>query len=487
MANLSTAVALNLRTIRVTFSVALADATALDIDKWTLACLGAAPFFIPEIESIVGVDSQTTPTQVDITAAEEFSPGLLYSATCVGVTGVIAPNNVGYFYAQIPQTFAARDFDLIKVIPRINIKEDTSGHLAAFIACLQEPLTLLLNDVDRWADILDPDLAPEVNVDAMLEDLGNPFTFLPDLSLAQRRKLAKVLLLIYQLKGTNPGVIEAIRILLGWDSQFPRFNGLGLILGIDFLAGPMLADVGTWILGAGGPFQFAVKVATTPTGNGLGPNGYGRALTSEERGILIQIINVMKPAGYKLAHLTTGLPVSPRATIHDDGASNVTIKCLGITDATVVTLWERSSPDANEYNGVPIATVAGVKATYNPGGTRYWKGSGTDVDTTGQGLYSNEVTNALAAPVISATPGTAKITLSWAAIPGATSYRIYKSTTAAGDPFGSDNAASPIEIYADVNEYVDHVNSGDQFFYIVTPVIDRSEGFYSNEANATAL
>lgn len=487
MPNLSSAVALNLRTVRVTFSAALADATSLEPDNWEIECLGEAPFFIPEISEIVGVDSQTSPTQIDITAESEFTPGLLYQLTCTGVTGVSSPNNVGLFYSQIPLTFADREFDEGDVMPAVNVREDTNGQLAGFVACIQEPLTLLLNDVDRWADILDPDLAPEPFVDAMLEDLGNPFTFLTDLTVAEKRKLVKLLVPLYQLKGTVPGMVEAIRLLLGFGAQFYPFNSLGLSLGIDYLGeDPGPPDPGTWILGGGGPFLFFVKIATTPTGNGVGPNGYGRALSAAELRIVTQIVNLMKPAGLKRAFLSSGLFPSPRATIQDNGAGSVTITCTGITNAITVTLWQGLKPGPHEFNGLPLTTVLGVK-TFTPAGVRYWTGSGKNADTAGEGLLSNELTNALTAPVLTATAGAAKITLSWPAIAGATSYRIYKAVALMLTPAGADNASTPIEIYADSNEYVDHVNSGDAFHYMITPVVDKSEGFFSNDATATAL
>ena len=67
MATIVSAVALNLRTVRITFSIALADATSLVISNWALACLSPGPFFVPAIASIVGVDSQTNPSAIDIT------------------------------------------------------------------------------------------------------------------------------------------------------------------------------------------------------------------------------------------------------------------------------------------------------------------------------------------------------------------------------------------------------------------------------------
>ncbi len=88
---------------------------------------------------------------------------------------------------------------------------------------------------------------------------------------------------------------------------------------------------------------------------------------------------------------------------------------------------------------------------------------------------------------MTATPGVREITLSWPAVAGATSYRIYKSLASHASPAQADNAADPITIYADALAYVDHMESGDSFFYRITPVVDFSEGFFSNEQSATAL
>lgn len=485
MATIASAVALNLRTVRVTFSGALADATSLVISNWALACLSPGPFFVPEIVSIVGVDSQVTPSAIDITGAHEFSPGLLYSATCTGVTGITS-GNVGLFYAQIPTQFADRDFSIESMIPPINKKEDTSEQLKAFVAGLQEILTLVLSDHDRWCDILDPDIAPENFVELMLDDLGNAFDFVPDLTLSQKRHLAKLLVPIYQLKGTIPGVVQAIRLLLGFSSQLFGFlsGAQGLILGVDYLGDG--THTGTWFLGGGGAYDFFIKIGTTPVGNGLGVNGYGRALTAVETGIILQILEKMKPAHVRLVLMETGLPPAVRATIKDTGAGSVEIRCVGITEATTVTLFRRTSPVATEFNGEMVATVAGVYSGTPPADS-YWVGEGTNVSITSPGLYSNEVTNALTTPVLTATPLVRKIRLTWPAVTGATAYRIYKSTTSMAAPDGADNAGSPIQIYADVNTYDDKMESGDTFYYRITPVVGNSEGFFSNQVNGTAL
>jgi phage tail-like protein len=101
---------------------------------------------------------------------------------------------------------------------------------------------LQLADIDRWTDILDVDLAPEAFVDAMLYDLGNPFSF--DLSEIDKRRLVHVLVTIYRQKGTAVGIINVIRFFLGLTASIscgldPPIWILGVSeLGIDTILGP---------------------------------------------------------------------------------------------------------------------------------------------------------------------------------------------------------------------------------------------------------
>src|SRR5690606_30992264 len=107
---------------------------------------------------------------------------------------------------------------------------DETGDLENFMAVLQDVLELLLGEVDRFPDILDPDLAPEPFLDLMLEDLGNPFAF--DLTELQKRRLIAVLVQIYRQKGTAAGIRNAIRFFLGVDvTAVSAYLGNTLILG----------------------------------------------------------------------------------------------------------------------------------------------------------------------------------------------------------------------------------------------------------------
>ena len=72
----------------------------------------------------------------------------------------------------------------------------------------------------------------------------------------------------------------------------------------------------------------------------------------------------------------------------------------------------------------------------------------------------------------------------------ATSYRIYKSTTAKVQPSAADNAPNPIRITPVTGiapAYDDPCISGTTAYYIVVPLLGDSEGFYSTEVHTTSL
>jgi phage tail-like protein len=116
------------------------------------------------------------------------------------------------------------------MLPKHNRRDDQTGDLFRFIACLQEVTDLLLADVDRWPDIFDLERAPEAFLDLILRDLGNPFPF--ELDAMGKRRLASVLVEMYRQKGTAKGIQNAIRFFLGIDiSAITPFNADTLILG----------------------------------------------------------------------------------------------------------------------------------------------------------------------------------------------------------------------------------------------------------------
>jgi phage tail-like protein len=145
---------------------------------------------------------------------------------------LLAPANFIDVDAFIPNFPEGRKFRLIEFLPLINREEDVTQQLHLFIAVIQEVVNLLLCEVDEWAHILDPDLAPEEFLDAMLADLGDPFgRFL--LSEIDKRRLIRALVDFYKQKGTGVGMVNAIRFFLGIEAVIDIFGNEGWELAFD--------------------------------------------------------------------------------------------------------------------------------------------------------------------------------------------------------------------------------------------------------------
>lgn len=92
-----------------------------------------------------------------------------------------------------------------------------------------------------------------------------------------------------------------------------------------------------------------------------------------------------------------------------------------------------------------------------------------DVDVNGEILTNNLV----------ATPGNAKVDLSWNAVPNATSYIVKRALTSGG-PYETIANSVTETIYPDSN-----VTNGTTYYYIVTAIVNGVESGPSNEASAT--
>lgn len=136
---------------------------------------------------------------------------------------------------------------------------------------------MILCDVDRWTDIVDVDVAAERYVDQMLVGLGNPFDF--DLSLDDKRRLAKTLVKIYQRKGTTIGIVDVVRFFLGLDVTIDAWNtSTGWILGVSELGFDTILAPGT------SRERYTFDVIS------------GVALTDDQRARIRELVTYMKPA-----------------------------------------------------------------------------------------------------------------------------------------------------------------------------------------------
>ncbi len=248
-----------------------------------------APAVAVAVESAIAEDSI-----VQLTLDTEMTPDVVHEALAVGVTDlfgnvVLGPFDRATFTGFRPARPRTRKFDLWRMLPKHNRRDDQTGDLFRFIACLQEVTDLLLADVDRWPDIFDLERAPEPFVDLILRDLGNPFPF--ELDAMGKRRLASVLVEMYRQKGTAKGIRNAIRFFLGIDiAAITPFNAETLILGESELG----ID---WVLGPSDRFaRYAFNVEVS------------RVLTDRERRQLRAIVEYLKPAHTHFVDLVEPLP-----------------------------------------------------------------------------------------------------------------------------------------------------------------------------------
>jgi len=249
--------AIDLFTVRITFDDEMAtsgDGSVLDLDKWadTITRLNEDPLpgVTLEVVGITEVDGSGG-TQFDLVFNWEQTQGCLYqidvdptvedsSGNAMDPDGSTA-QFTGF---QIPPVEGRRFDHWTMMVPLKNREEDATRDLERFSNCFAELLGLLLNDVDRFTDQFDPDTATDDQIEAMLYDLGNPFD--PDeydLDENDRRKLLRVLVDIYKLKGTAPGIEDTIWFLLGEVVHVIPAASEGWILGEDELGEGGLAEV----------------------------------------------------------------------------------------------------------------------------------------------------------------------------------------------------------------------------------------------------
>ena len=287
---LVSAEALGLQLIRVTFDepVVQADAAATG-DALNPANYALARLTAPSVDVIVTSVETVTPTVLDLTTDIPLSPGRRYRLTSSGVEDLIGnavapPFDHVEFVAYSPPRPADREFVLIDLLAQVNRDEDVTEDLAKFTACLQEVTDLVLYDIDRWADsLLDPDTAEEQYLDAMLADLGNPFPFVASSSAVDKRRLIRVLVDIYRLKGTEKGVVDTVRFFLGLEVDVDEFiDGAVMLLGESELGSD--GTDGEWVLGASAQATLYSFVVVSPV-----------TLTDDQKDKIGQIVEFIKP------------------------------------------------------------------------------------------------------------------------------------------------------------------------------------------------
>lgn len=161
------------------------------------------------------------------------------------------------------------------LVPPYYFEDD--GTTARFYEVFEGVYCQITNDIGNVQNIYNIDTTDERFIDLILKHLG--FDLNVYLPLERKRKLAKVIMKAYQQKGTCPGIENVIRQFTGVESEcFPFTQGwiLGISeLGFDTYLNPSPSTPAEY-------YKFDVIVH--------------QKLSTDQRNIILQLIELMRPA-----------------------------------------------------------------------------------------------------------------------------------------------------------------------------------------------
>ena len=268
------AVALDPQTVQLAFYVPVLQESAtgsgaLNPANYTIVPTAGLPAVAPPVTSVAQVapagQPGYAPNTVLLSLAYPMTRGATYLVTVTAVQDLVGnvaapPTNTASFTGW-QSVVPGRAFSAYSWWPVANQLEDTSGDLRNLIACFQEVADTILGEIDTFLDILDPDLAPAAWLPSMLADQGNPFAFLlGQLSTNDQRRLAHALVFVYQLKGTDTGIVQALNFFLGIEATVSYESPGDQPLGLGCLTGPVSTTVAAG--SAGVPFPALVSPPT---------------------------------------------------------------------------------------------------------------------------------------------------------------------------------------------------------------------------------
>ena len=250
-------------TIYVTFTEMMAESgngSILDTNKWTITRNNVDPLpgvnltvtnVIPYTQSVAygfgygpfghlpfGHSAHVYVVTVnwEMTPDCPYNIALSPSAEDTSGNAIVLASNDADFTGFTPDTPADRVFDVWFMLPEVIRLADHSGDLRRWTNCLQEVVDLLLYIIDHMGDQIDWDLCTEEQIELLLYNLGNPFNYDElELTLAQKRKLASLLVPLYKLKGADVGTENAVFLLLGKTVEIVPYMLDAWVLGVDEL------------------------------------------------------------------------------------------------------------------------------------------------------------------------------------------------------------------------------------------------------------
>jgi fibronectin type 3 domain-containing protein len=183
------------------------------------------------------------------------------------------------------------------------------------------------------------------------------------------------------------------------------------------------------------------------------------------------------------------LPSAPTGVSATGGANQVSVSWAAVSGATSYNLYWSTSAGVTTASGTKIAgATSPYLQTGLAAGTSYFYVV-TAVNSAGEGIASAQASAATNAPPlalpsapagVSATGGANQVSVSWAAVSGATSYNLYWSTST------GVTVASGTKIAGATSPFLQTgLAAGTSYFYVVTAVNSAGEGAASAQASAT--
>ena len=180
-------------------------------------------------------------------------------------------------------------------------------------------------------------------------------------------------------------------------------------------------------------------------------------------------------------------PAAPTSVSADAGPGQVTISWNNVTGATSYNIYHSTTSPVSKVTGTKVAGVTSpsVVTPLDNGTTYYFVVTAVNAD--GESADSSEVS---ATPTVnlppdaptsvSANAGPGQATITWSAVAGATSYRIYYSETS---PVTKATGSKILGVTSP--SVVTPLTRGTQYYFVVTAASADGESAESNEVTAT--
>jgi hypothetical protein len=198
-------------------------------------------------------------------------------------------------------------------------------------------------------------------------------------------------------------------------------------------------------------------------------------------GILLLVILAIAGCGGGSGQ-SSNVATAPTSVTATPGNGTITIAWTGAPGATSYNIYWSTSPGITPSNGVKITGATNpYTLTGLVNGTTYYL-LVTAVGAAGE-LPASEpssATPALPFPTgVTATPANAQMTIAWIAVPGATSYNLYVSSTSGVTPSNGTKIAGASNPYV-----VTGLSNGTSYYAVVTAVFTSSESDPSPQVSA---